>query len=60
MTKQEKQKQKAVEAAFKKHANCVQIPIMNLGKIMEAGRNAESLEAVDLAVKEAVEKYRAA
>lgn len=59
LSKAEKAQEKAIEAAFYRHATNVPINIMNLSKISNAGRTA-LLEGKDLdeAVKAAVELYR--
>ena len=58
-TKAEKAIEATVEAAFRKHANGVQINMMDLGKVMNAGRNAARAGAsVDDAMIAAVAQYR--
>lgn len=47
-----------VEAAYGRHGNGVQINIMDLGNIMDAGREAaRSGQDIDEAVKAAIEQY---
>lgn len=48
-----------VETAFQKHGSCVEFNVMDLGKIMNAGRDAARAgTSVDDAVIRAVEQYR--
>lgn len=60
MTKRESNKlDRAVDAAFKRHGNCVQFNMMDLGKISSETR--ETVVAggdIDTAMKAAVAKYR--
>jgi hypothetical protein len=59
MTKEEKAREKAIEAAFYRHGNGIPINIMNLSKISEAGRKAlQEGTDLDTAVKAAIELYR--
>lgn len=58
-TKAEKQIDQQVDAAFYKHGDRVGIPIMDLSKIIAAGKAAAAAgEDIDAAVKAAVAKYR--
>lgn len=57
-TKQEKQTQAAIEAAFSKHGNCRQFNIMDLGKITGAGKAAAGAgQDIEAAVKAACDQY---
>lgn len=48
-----------VDAAFRVHGQCVQINVMDVGKVLEAGRAAGRAGGdIDGAVKAAVEQYR--
>lgn len=59
MTKAAKVIEDQVEAAFKRHANCVQINIMDLSNVMNAGRKAIMAgQSLDEAMMAAVAKYR--
>jgi len=59
MTKAEKLIDDQVHAAFKAHANCVQINMMDLGKVLDAGRNAlKAGHNLDEAMAVAVAQYR--
>ena len=58
-TKAEKVIDAQVEAAFQRHGSCVQFNVMDLGKIMNAGRDAAIAgTSVDDAMVAAVEQYR--
>ena len=59
MSKADKAIETRVEAAFKKHSSCVQFDIMDLSKIMGAGRDALRDECdLDEAMIVAVAQYR--
>lgn len=59
MTKAEKAIETQVERAFRIHGHRVQLDIMDLSKIMNAGRDAAKAgESVDKAMIAAVAKYR--
>lgn len=58
-TKEQKRIDDAVEKAFKEHGHGIQIPIMEIGDVMDAGRKAgEKGENIDEAIKAAFEKHR--
>lgn len=58
-TKEEKRIDKEVEAAYAKHGQGVQIPMMEIGSIYAAGRNAvKNNESIEEAVKAQIEKIR--
>ena len=58
-TKEDKRIDKAIDDAFKKHGNNVQIPMLDLGKILDAGRKAgKEGKDIESAVKEAIEIFR--
>jgi len=58
-TKADKAIDKQVEAAYGKHFSYVQVNMMDLSKIMNAGRNAlKAGEDLDAAMIAAREKYR--
>ena len=54
--------EREIERIYGKHGHGVQVPIMDLGKIFKAGEDAYAssgdLDAVDTAVKDAIQKYR--
>lgn len=59
MTKEEKQREKDYEAAFKKHGNCVQFNIMDLNPMhKEVLAAVQSGKTMDEAMTAAVAKYR--
>lgn len=59
MTKAAKAIENAVAAAYYKHFNCVQVDVMDLGKIMNVGRDAlKSGSNLDDAMIAAVAQYR--
>ena len=59
MTKAAKAIEDQVHAAYAKHGHCVQVPMMDLGKIHNAGRAAgQAGEDIGEAVKAAVAQYR--
>ena len=59
MSKADKAIEDQVHAAFSKHGNCVQINIMDLGKVLGAGRDAlREGRDLDAAMIAAVEQYR--
>ncbi len=58
-----KQVQRAIDQAFITYGHGVQIPIMDLGKIMQAGRDASRCPShpvfsIHLAMKRAIEPYK--
>lgn len=58
-TKAEKAIENAVDAAYKKHGNGVQVNIYDIGKILDAGRDAGAAgNDIDEAVKNAIAQYR--
>ncbi|TXI90556.1 MAG: hypothetical protein E6Q36_01335 [Chryseobacterium sp.] len=53
--------EKEIDDSFSRHGQNIQFDIMDLGKIADAGRAAVAsggLEAIDEAVKNAIQKYR--
>ena len=57
-TKAEKEIERQIDAAFKKHSNNTQINIMDIAKIMDAGWEAATAgTSIDEAVAAAVAKY---
>jgi hypothetical protein len=51
--------ERLIEASFKKHSNGLQIPIMKLGDIFRAGKEAlENGLDLDDAMKAAIDLYR--
>ncbi len=60
MTKRQSNKlDRAVDAAFKRHGNCVQFNMMDLGKISRETRDAVIAgRDIDEAMQTAVAKYR--
>ena len=58
-TKEDKRIDELANAAFKAHGNGVQVGIMDIGKVLDAGRDAAKAGGdVDEAVKAAFAKYR--
>ena len=59
MSKADRAIEDRVNAAFSKHANCVQFNIMDLGKVTDAGRDAlRAGNDLDAAMIAAVAQYR--
>ncbi len=59
MTKAAKAIETQVNAAFRTHANCVQFNIFDVGKVMDAGRDALIAgDSLDDAMIAAVQQYR--
>lgn len=59
MTKADKVIEDQVNAAFRTHGSCVQINMMDLGNVMNAGRDAGRAGGdIDAAIRAAVAKYR--
>ncbi len=60
MSKQEKAIKENVDAAFLKYSNGNPINMMDIGKVLDAGRDAaKNGQDIDAAVKAAFEKYAA-
>lgn len=58
-SKEEKRIDSVVDAAYKRHGYGVPVDIFDIGKILNAGREAaRNGQDVDEAVKKAVEQYR--
>lgn len=58
-TKEEKAIEAAFHAAYRVHGNCVQIDIMDMGKLhSEAVATHKGGQSMDDAVKAAIAKYR--
>jgi len=54
-----KEVEKKIEAAYKRHGNGVQIPMLVIPRIYKAGQDAAALGLdIDAAVKAAIENYR--
>ena len=59
MSKEDKAIEDTVNAAFTKHSSCVQINVMDLGKISDLGRAAgRAGENIETAIVAAIAKYR--
>jgi len=58
-TKAEKAIDKAVQTAYSKHFDCIQVNMMDLSKIMNIGRDAiKAGRDLDMAMAAAVPKFR--
>ncbi len=61
VTKQEKKTERAIDQAFKRHGNRVQIPVMKLGPLFDdVRRDVVAGLNVDTAMIDAVKRYRVA